>query len=152
MRGVLEGFAASLAVKRLTREDFDRLETILKEMLAAARREDFSRMVERDFQFHEYIIRASGHRLLHETWAGMDRKIRVYLSAINLMYADMRAVVKGHLPILRALRRRDPERASRVMADHLAEVLELFVSKVLHSNTWGPGRESAGPNRLRKAP
>ncbi len=152
MRGVLEGFAASLAVKRLTREDFDRLGTILKEMLAAARRGDFPQMVERDFQFHEYIIRASGHHLLHETWTGMDRKIRVYLSATNLMYADMKSVVEGHLPILRALRRRDPQRASRVMADHLAEVLELFVTKVLRTNTRAPRRESAGGIRIRNAP
>jgi len=131
MRSVLEGFAASLAVKRLTREDFDQLETILREMLGAARRGDFPRMVEWDFQFHEYIIRASGHRLLYETWTGMDRKIRVYLSATNLMYRDMKSVVEGHLPILQALRRRDPQRASRVMTEHLGEVLDLFLTKVL---------------------
>jgi DNA-binding GntR family transcriptional regulator len=131
LRGILEGFAASLAVKRLTREDFDRLETILKEMLSAARQGDFPRMVEWDYQFHEYIIRASGHRLLHETWSGMDRKVRVYLSATNLMYKDMKAVVEGHLPILQALRRRDPQRASRVMAEHLGEVLDLFLTKVI---------------------
>ena len=131
LRGVLEGFAASLAVKRLTREDFDRLETILKEMLAAARQGEFPRMVEWDYQFHEYIMRASGHRLLYETWVGMDRKIRVYLSATNLMYADMKSVVEGHVPILRALRRRDPQRASRVMAEHLGEVQDLLLSKVI---------------------
>ena len=131
LRGVLEGFAASLAVKRLTREDFDRLETILREMLAVARRGDFPRMVEWDYQFHEYIIRISGHRLLYETWVGMDRKIRVYLSATNLMYADMKAVVQGHLPILQALRRRDPQRAGRVMAEHMGEVLDLFLTKVM---------------------
>jgi len=131
MRSVLEGFAASLAVKRLTREDFDRLETILKEMLAAARRGDFPRMVEWDYQFHEYIMRASGHRLLYETWVGMDRKIRVYLSATNLMYRDMKSVVEGHVPILQALRRRDPQRASRVVAEHLGEVRDLFLRKVI---------------------
>ena len=131
LRGVLEGFAASLAVKRLTRKDFERLETILKEMLTVARRGDFPRMVEWDYQFHEYIMRASGHRLLYETWVGMDRKIRVYLSATNLMYADMKAVVHGHLPILQALRRRDPQRAGRVMAEHMGEVLDLFLTKVL---------------------
>jgi DNA-binding GntR family transcriptional regulator len=131
LRGVLEGFAASLAVKRLTREDFERLETILKEMLTAARRGDFPRMIEWDYQFHEYIMRASGHRLLYETWLGMDGKIRVYVSATNLMYADMKTVVQGHLPILEALRRRDPQRAGRVMAEHMGEVLELFLTKVL---------------------
>lgn len=144
LRGVLEGFAAGLAVKRLTQEDFRRLEAILKEMLTVARRGDFPRMVEWDYQFHEYIVRASGHRLLYETWVGMDRKIRVYLSATNLMYGDMKSVVQGHLPILRALRRRDPQRASRVMAEHLGEVLDLFVTKVLRKNGRGPGRWPAG--------
>jgi DNA-binding GntR family transcriptional regulator len=76
-------------------------------------------------------MRASGHRLLYETWVGMDRKIRVYLSATNLMYADMKSVVEGHVPILRALRRRDPQRASRVMAEHLGEVQDLLLSKVI---------------------
>jgi DNA-binding GntR family transcriptional regulator len=137
LRGVLEGFAASLAVKRLVRQDFEQLETILKEMLAVARRGDFPRMVEWDYQFHEYIMRASGHRLLYETWIGMDRKIRVYLSATNLMYADMKAVVQGHLPILQALRRCDPKRASRVMAEHMGEVLDLFLTKVMGKDRHG---------------
>jgi len=134
LRGVLEGFAASLAAKRLTSEDFERLEKILNEMLAAARQGDFPRMVEWDYLFHEYIMRASNHRLLYETWKGMDAKIRVYLSATNLMYADMKSVVEGHLPILQALRRRDPQRASRVMAEHMGEVLELFLTKVMQKD------------------
>jgi len=134
LRGVLEGFAASLAVQHLTRADFERLETILREMLVVARRGDFPRMIEWDYQFHEHIMRASRHRLLYETWVGMDRKIRVYLSATNLMYGDMKTVVEGHVPILRALERRDPERARRVMAEHLAEVLDLFITKVLRSD------------------
>ncbi len=159
LRGVLEGFAAKLAVKRLTPGDFRHLERILAEMLAVARRGDFPRMVEWDYQFHEYIMRASGHRLLSETWAGMDRKIRVYLSATNLMYGDMKAVVQGHLPILQALRRRDPQRASRVMAEHMAEVLDLFVTKVLRKGgglrrktVWAGGGSlpGAGAGRSRE--
>jgi DNA-binding GntR family transcriptional regulator len=148
LRGVLEGFAASLAVKQLTREDFERLETILKEMLTLARRGDFPRMAERDYQFHEYIMRASGHRLLYETWLAMDRKIRVYLTATNLMYADMKAVVHGHLPILQALRRRDPQGASRVMAEHMGEVLDLFLTKVMGKDR---GQDGSRSNALQQA-
>lgn len=148
LRGVLEGFAASQAVKRMTREDFERLEAILKEMLTVARRGDFPQMVEWDYQFHEYIIRASGHRLLYEIWVGMDRKIRVYLSTTNLMYADMKAVVQGHLPILQALRRRDPRRAGRVMAEHMGEVLDLFLTKVMRKERLQDG---SGSETLRQA-
>ena len=151
LRGVLEGFAASLAVKRLTRDDFARLERILTEMLAVARRGDFPRMIEWDLQFHEYIVRASGHRLLFETWAGMDRKIRVYLSATNLMYADMRAVVQGHLPILEALRRRDPRRAGRVMAEHMGEVLDLFLTKVMPKERRVDGGRSEALRQAKQA-
>jgi len=151
LRGVLEGFAASLAVKRLTREDFERLETILKEMLTAARRGDFPRMIEWDYQFHEYIMRASGHRLLYETWVGMDRKIRVYLSATNLMYADMKSVVQGHLPILQALQRRDPQRAGRVMAEHMGEVLDLFLTKVLRREHRQDGDRSKALRQAKQA-
>lgn len=151
LRSVLEGFAAGLAVKRFTEEDFQYLENALKEMLAAARHRDFPRMIEWDFQFHAYIMRASGHRLLYDTWMGMDGKIRVYLSATNLMYADMKSVVEGHLPILQALRRRDPQRASRVMAEHLGEVLDLFLTQVLqrqvqrdagHSQTFRQAKQA----------
>jgi DNA-binding GntR family transcriptional regulator len=151
LRGVLEGFAASLAVKRLSREDFDRLETILKEMLAVARRGDFPRMLEWDYQFHEYILRISGHRLLYETWVGMDKKIRVYLSATNLMYADMKAVVQGHLPILQALRRRDPQGAGRVMAEHMGEVLDLFLTKVMRKKRRQDGRRSEALRQAKQA-
>ena len=151
LRGVLEGFAASLAVKRLTREDFERLEAILKEMLAAARHRDFPRMSEWDYQFHEYIMRASGHRLLHDTWAGMDGKIRVYLSATNLMYADMKAVVQGHLPILEALRRRDPQRAGRVMGEHMGEVLDLFLTKVMRKEARQGGGRSGVLRQAKQA-
>lgn len=151
LRGVLEGFAASLAVKRLTAEDFARLERILKEMHAVARRGDFPRMVEWDYQFHEYIMRASGHRLLYETWVGMDRKIRVYLSATNLMYADMKAVVDGHLPILQALRRRDPQRAGRVMGEHMGEVLDLFLTKVMRKERRQDGTRSEALRQAKRA-
>ncbi len=151
LRGVLEGFAASLAVKRLAREDFEHLEAILKDMLAVARRGDFPRMVEWDYQFHEYIMRASGHRLLYETWVGMDRKIRVYLSATNLMYTDMKAVVQGHLSILQALRRRDPQRAGRVMAEHMGEVLDLFLTKVMRKRQQRDGKRLQALRQARQA-
>lgn len=149
LRAELEGFAASLAVRHLTPADFRQLNAILGEMLAVARRGDFPRMIEWDYQFHEYIMRASRHRLLYETWVGMDRKIRVYLSATNLMYADMKTVVEGHVPILRALERRDPERARRVMSDHLAEVLDLFITKVLGDD--GRGRPQGRHTELGSA-
>jgi DNA-binding GntR family transcriptional regulator len=131
LRGVLEGFAASLIVKRMTREDDQQLERIIGEMSAMARAGNFRAVMERDYQFHEYIVRASRHSLLHETWVGLDRKTRIYLLALDRMFGDMNDLVDKHMLILKALREGDSERVSRVMADHMVGVLEPFVTRIL---------------------
>ena len=139
LRGVLEGFAATLARKRLTEADFHQLERILMEMSAMARAGDFPAMVERDYRFHEYIVRASGHPLLHETWKGLAQKVRIYQAVLDGKYRDMSAVVKGHMAILRAFRQSDGKRLNRIIADHMVEALNPHGTRILG------GRESGGP-------
>lgn len=131
LRGLLEGFAVSQAIGRLTDSDFERLGLIIQEMLAAAKLGDFPRVVECDYQFHKYIVHLARHDLLEEMWRNTDRKIRVYLTATSLMHADMKSIAESHAVILKALRKREPERVKRVMVKHIEEALNLFVTRVL---------------------
>jgi DNA-binding GntR family transcriptional regulator len=123
LRAALEGFAAALATDRLSATDLATLDGMLTRMQRAAGGGQFSRLLELDFAFHEFICRASGHGLLYQLWSGMERKIRLFLSATNLLYTDLRGIVRGHADILQALRRRDRAAAQRAMARHLGEVL-----------------------------
>ena len=134
LRGLLEGFAASQAVERLTAEDFKRLDAILKSMRIAAEAGDFSRVLACDYAFHSYIMHAAGHELLEEVWRMTDAKVRVYLSATNLMPSDMQFVAESHKRTLSALRSGDPEQARRAMAKHIEEHLDLLVAGVLSKN------------------
>lgn len=147
LRGVLEGFAASLAVDRLTAKDYQALEATLAEMDRAARRGQFPRLLELDFQFHAFICQASGHRILYQTWSGMAGKIRLYLSATNLMYQDLSRIVRGHKLILKALKSRDKAKACRVMGEHLGEMLDPFIASLVSSRArahrGGPGNLQA---------
>jgi len=131
LRGLLEGFAASQAVKRLTAEDFTRLNALLKSMRIAAEAGDFSLVLACDYEFHKYIMHAAGHDLLEEVWRTTDAKIRVYLSVTNLMWTDMQFITESHKKTLAALRTGDPERARRAMAKHIEESLDLLVAGVL---------------------
>lgn len=133
LRGVLEGFAASLAVDRLTAKEFKALEEDIAEMDRTARRGQFPRLIELDYQFHAFICQASGHRILYETWSGMAGKIRLFLSATNLMYQDLSRIVRGHRLILEALKSRDKARACRVMGEHLGEMLDPFIARLVSS-------------------
>jgi DNA-binding GntR family transcriptional regulator len=133
LRGVLEGFAASLAVDRLTAKEFTALEEDIAEMDLAARRGQFPRLIEMDYRFHAFICQASGHRILYDTWSGMAGKIRLFLSATNLMYRDLSRIVRGHRLILEALKSRDKARACRVMGEHLGEMLDPFIARLVSS-------------------
>ncbi len=151
LRGVLEGFAAYLAVDQLAPADYAALQAIVTEMERAARREAFAEVIELDYEFHAFICRASGHSILYDVWSGMDGKVRLFLSATNLMYRDMKAIVRGHQEILDALRRRDKARASRVMGDHLGEVVGLFLTKVIQGRPARRASRSPSARHVRRA-
>ena len=153
MRGLLEGLAASLAATRLPVGHLEALGNILTEMDLAAQRGDTARLVEMDYQFHAAICRGSGHRTLYETWSAMSGKIRLYLSTTNLMYRNLKAIVRGHREILAALRARDPKRANQAMQDHLGERLNerialLSQTRPQRQKTSATFRESQRARRL----
>jgi len=130
LRGLLEGFAASLAAERLNASHLAALDAMVKDMDRAVLRGEYARLVELDYRFHDFICRASGHRTLYETWSAMSGKVRLYLSTTNLMYRNLKLVVQGHGEIVAALRSRDAVRANTVMQEHLGEMLNNFVAKL----------------------
>ena len=130
LRGLLEGFAASLAAKRLTAGQFAALDAMVRDMDQAVRQGEYARLVELDYRFHDFICRGSGHRTLYETWSAISGKVRLYLSTTNLMYRNLKLVVRGHGEIVAALRSRDTVRAHRAIQEHLGEMLNDFVAKV----------------------
>ena len=143
LRGILEGFAASLAAERLTTTEFKTLDAILADMDLAAKRGEYARLVELDYQFHAFICLASGHRTLYETWSAISGKVRLYLSTTNLMYRNLKAAVRGHREIATALRSGNKARANRVMQEHLSEVLNIFVTQVIRRGKGEPRGRSA---------
>ena len=130
LRGLLEGFAASLAAERLNASQFAALDAMVKDMDLAVQQGEYARLVELDYQFHDFICRGSGHRTLYETWSAISGKVRLYLSTTNLMYRNLKLVVRGHGEIVAALRSRDRVRANRVIQEHLGEMLNDFVVKL----------------------
>jgi len=130
LRGLLEGFAASLAAKRLTANQFAALDAMVRDMDQAVRQGEYARLVELDYRFHDFICRGSGHRTLYETWSAISGKVRLYLSTTNLMYRNLKHVVRGHGEIVAALRSRDAAQAGRAIQAHLGEMLNDFVAKL----------------------
>ena len=61
LRGVLEGYAAGLAMARLDARGIDMLAGLVTDMQQTVNEGDLSRAYELDLAFHEAVMRASGH-------------------------------------------------------------------------------------------
>lgn len=129
LRAHLEGFAARLAAERIDDTGLDRLEDIIEQMHKAARADDFVRFVQADADFHAAVARSSEHRLLVQQIELFSPHLRMFIAlskTYRVVYPDLGAIADTHLPLVEALRSRDPFEAERVMTKHIRDVGEAF--------------------------
>jgi DNA-binding GntR family transcriptional regulator len=120
IRAALEGIAARDAAIRLDDRGLARLETLIETMRKAAARGDNNAQIDADFRFHLEIVEASGNRLLKQFWERM-RLANTTLLTVARSRHSMMEIADRHVPVLEALRSRDPETAERAMRQHLEE-------------------------------
>jgi len=126
-RKVIEGGVARLAAVTATEEDFEELEDILHKIERTARRSQ--PMYSVTPQFHIAIARATHNEVLEKV-----------VSSFNLVMASGGALIErengtpeyrlaeyeSHRELYDAIRSRDPERAQRVMEEHVTKTLDAL--------------------------
>lgn len=122
LRAVLEQFAVSLAVRNLTVPHIRQLKSLVQRMEVAARRRATQEFNDLDYRFHDTIFEASGHQTLHETWRGMQRRMRALLASINPVTDNLHEVAHSHRLIFKALESGNLGRARRAIRAHFARV------------------------------
>jgi DNA-binding GntR family transcriptional regulator len=129
LRAHLERLAVQLALPLLTEEDFDHLQRLIDEMVALAHQGRPKEMASVDVAFHEYICLRSGHRLLHQTWAGINPANWTMLSVHRLAVRGPLYIAERHRPLLDVLRTKDSARAEEAIATHILEVVEQILAE-----------------------
>jgi DNA-binding GntR family transcriptional regulator len=119
VRSVLEALACRLAAERITDAQLERLDALIAAMRAAA--DDPRAESAADSEFHATIVEAAGNATLSRQWSQLLPHARTFIS-MTLPASTPGSVAERHVPILDALRRRDPEAAAAAMEAHLAEV------------------------------
>jgi DNA-binding GntR family transcriptional regulator len=123
VRAALESVAARLAAPQITDDELDLLDGFVQTMRAAGADGDVLAESTADAAFHATIVQAARNRVLARQWEQLQPHARTFIS-ITLPASDRGPVAERHLPIVDALRGRDPERAASAMHDHLAEVAD----------------------------
>jgi DNA-binding GntR family transcriptional regulator len=121
VRAALESLAARLAATYLTNADADRLQSILDEMMDAARQQDRDRLVQLDNRFHETILKISRNKTLHQLWKTLQFGTWTIVTYRKSSY-DPAYLAARHGELLQALRAGDPEKAAHAMQHHIEEM------------------------------
>jgi DNA-binding GntR family transcriptional regulator len=121
IRIVNEILAARWAMKRITPRDLKTLE----ENIVVAEREirggNPRSFVERDAEFHEILVRASGSKRLFELCQLLRRHmLRYRIEALDLPETGLRAII-GHRRILHCMRERDEKGIKHAIKEHLEQ-------------------------------
>ncbi len=127
LRSVLEALAVRLALPNLTEDDLHEMERLVDEMAKAGRRDDLKTVVQRDLDFHELIFQKARHRRLYGVLRGLHFQIRLFISASSMLAGSKESVAETHVPIIEAIRRRDPAYAEATIVRHIYDVGEQMV-------------------------
>jgi DNA-binding GntR family transcriptional regulator len=119
VREALEATAARLATGRLGEEDLARLEQLTATMEEHAERGEVDAFFEANAAFHAALVEASGNRRLRDLYAQLLGQMNRYRRRSLALRGSLHQSVAEHRAILDALAARDPERAGRLMADHI---------------------------------
>ena len=107
VRAELESLAARLAIPRLVDDDLAGLEELIGEMQRCAEVGDAHAEALADAGFHKRILDLSGNATLARVWRTLEPFSRTYIT-LGVPGADRRRIADEHVPVLDALRARDP--------------------------------------------
>lgn len=124
VRAELEGLGIRLAVKYMTEEELNDLESMYKKMLDSVSMQDVKEQVALDVEFHEMIIKASRNNVLEIAWRSISA---TYWTYYGMYKFDSETLVKRHQDIIRAFKQRDPELAEDYIRKHFLELKEKLV-------------------------
>lgn len=120
VRTTLEGMCARLAADRITPEEIERGEQLLRDYERVIREGDNKALLAVDQKFHQLLYEASGNRFLAKALDDMYTLIyRLSFFALDRM-GSVRANVEEHRDILEAVKSGDGRSAERLIQLHIA--------------------------------
>ncbi len=124
MRLMIEPALAAKAAERATAQDIALLKQSVADFESSA--QDRIRLVASDLLFHRTIFEASGNRLAGRLFHTIHRAM-LNMIMVTSQLVDLEHTLQFHRPITIAIEQRNPERAARLMTDHLTDARDLLL-------------------------
>lgn len=135
LRGLLEGFAARLAVSRLDEHDIAQLVGLSGQMQLAAQASDSRAFMEADLAFHNLVCERAGHAQLSKTLEALKTRIRLFVlmskQALTATH-QLESEVDAHRRLIEVLESRDPDECEKAFRDHIFTTAK-YLSRLLRT-------------------
>lgn len=106
LKTVLEGYAARCAARTLTEKDIAKMETVNRQMEAAAAKKDLRRVLTLHNEFHDIFLKSCGNEKLHSIVQNLVSQFQRF-RLILAIRGKMDGSIKQHEEIIEAFRKRD---------------------------------------------
>lgn len=122
-----------LAVRRIIAGgvDVQALHRPCADMVEAAEAGDRESLVAGDERFHRTLIRLADHDLLLQTWNSIYMRVHQIMALRNDRKVPLVDIAANHLPIIRALEKRDLEAAVALMSEHTRALNDFDPAKIV---------------------
>ncbi|PYV41022.1 MAG: hypothetical protein DMG06_18470 [Acidobacteria bacterium] len=118
-RKINEGFAVEEAARRVTRDQALALEKTYRSLCEAARKKDAQLYVQTDFSLHEIIWKIANNEYVEQALRRALLPIFAFtvIRVISRRPFDLTQDAESHLPLVEAIRSKNPKQARRAFLD-----------------------------------
>jgi len=129
-RRVLEGYAASVAAEKISKEETKKLEKITKKMSICISKNDVVAYSELNAEFHNLILHVCGNKRLMKicnNLSSSDHRFRI--RSLRNNPERLKYSLKEHQEILVALKKKDSEQTEKLSKKHIENVLANILAQ-----------------------
>lgn len=127
IRAMIEGFAIKRAVGVITDEQITQQVALITLMREAGQRGDMMTLTEHDLHFHRNLCQWSGSVALLNSWNPLYSQIQRFVVQTHQGYFQaLTDIADSHLPIIEALKARDPQQAAAIIQEHIMLIWSMM--------------------------
>ncbi len=129
VRSVLEGLAASLAAKRVTKEELEEMQATLESFNQAVKDNDMKRMIEQDTRFHNMIFESTRNKKLIQIVNSLQELVLRFRITYFTEYKRASDMPAEHQLIYKAISNGDPIAAQKNGQYHIDMLKETILTE-----------------------
>ena len=131
IRGVLEGLAASIAAKKINRQEIDELENLVVQMSLHVTKENLSSYCKVDDEFHDLILNICGNKWIIQIRDNLGSFIYRFRIKSLSVSGRLKHSLEEHQAIMESLREHNSAEADRLSQIHMENTVINILKNVV---------------------